>query len=414
MTTTSRTLHDYLTQVNPVLVEARRSRKSSKSSTTNTKWPLIKEIKQLKDFSWETLREISHRQLQQTLNQPFPLLDVPPVNAAQRRFSDERSLTLVLAMTNQSIVLEALSQTSDNLMSQNIQMVTGGQALLVFGHPKDDPDWAGTNDENARSNDQLPQNILPGDTKMSWNWKSSELKDCHLRDEKGYLRPVGKLWPVRQLLYYCLVSYSRYGYIITDKELVVIRVGPTQNHEVSEDDYLNCKNHVSRDAAVEYISIPRGNAGAAEELTVNLALWILHILAANNGRLGHRPYRSLEYEILTPGDPRPITLGTPVTARNPPQDDSQPEASVSESPPLQHAQEGDDEVSTDSDAETTPDTNEADNDLAAFSTTASLCVESAPSPTSGTRKRKRKDSHIPSSPTPGPSNRSARGYRFTT
>jgi len=60
-------------------------------------------------------------------------------------------------------------------------------------------------------------NLMPGDSKLSNKWKSSYYTDprgrAHWKD------------PVRQILQYCIQSASRYGFIITDEELVVVRVG---------------------------------------------------------------------------------------------------------------------------------------------------------------------------------------------
>ncbi len=67
------------------------------------------------------------------------------------------------------------------------------------------------------------KNILPGDTKLSSKWSSSTINPGDI--EKHDVRQD---WyqPIAQIFTYCVRNNARYGYLITDKELVVIRVGP--------------------------------------------------------------------------------------------------------------------------------------------------------------------------------------------
>ncbi|KAI1159513.1 hypothetical protein F5B18DRAFT_677144 [Nemania serpens] len=155
------------------------------------------------------------------------------------------------------------------------------------------PDWAGLVDVHGYSN------ILPGETKLSRNWRSEELnKFIGKKDECAFdddLEPKA-LWPIRQLLHYCLESHMRYGYIITDEELVVMRVRPIEEYNAGAT-IDNLYDAVHKNAHIEFQSIPWKKADSSKTLSVNLALYVLFILAANNGVLDWR-YTSLMDEKL--------------------------------------------------------------------------------------------------------------------
>lgn len=55
-------------------------------------------------------------------------------------------------------------------------------------------------------------NLLPGDSKLSNKWNSSFYESM---EDRAYWED-----PVRQIVHYCINSDSRYGFIITDEELV--------------------------------------------------------------------------------------------------------------------------------------------------------------------------------------------------
>ena len=97
-------------------------------------------------------------------------------------------------------------------------MVKGGQAEC---RPGIRPDWAGVCRPRT-SNAFKPENILPGDTKLSSKWKSSKIQTGSVTEAGGNRNEW--LWPLMQNFTYCLYCQVRYGYIITDQELVVIRL----------------------------------------------------------------------------------------------------------------------------------------------------------------------------------------------
>ncbi|KIL95751.1 hypothetical protein FAVG1_00489 [Fusarium avenaceum] len=80
--------------------------------------------------------------------------------------------------------------------------------------------------------------------------------------------------PLRRLAWYCLEADTRYGFIFTDKELVVVRVSAIK----SVRSWSSCQ--------VEWKSIPLSNSGP-NVLTVKLSLWFLTMMSL------HAVYRTI-------------------------------------------------------------------------------------------------------------------------
>lgn len=270
-----------------------------KGSTRSDDYPLPKKIIRWKEFRWSTLRGMFENRMREELSREVEALPgFDEFHPAFLRVCDEDSLTSILVKSHQSIVLEGLRQASDSLLEQRVEMVKGGQGYMVHKRRSQKPfkpDWAGI---CSVSNDSTrPRNILPGETKISSSWKSSDIPSCLKGD--GNVRPeqMHKLWPLRQILAYCLDFFARYGYIITDKELFVLRVRPVHETLPSGiDSVIALREAMEESALIEYASIPWDNERSDRGITMNLALWMLHILAANNGDLESTEYAPLAEE----------------------------------------------------------------------------------------------------------------------
>jgi hypothetical protein len=119
--------------------------------------------------------------------------------------------------------------------------------------------------DTAYFDPQLPAgncpNRVPGDIKPSWKWSSS------LRFQENTMNEFKQA--LSQVNFYMKQHHARYGYILTDRELVAIR-------------------RRDRDGNLDLsLSIPWSRQGTAQlpALTVLLALWYLGMLAATNGGL---------------------------------------------------------------------------------------------------------------------------------
>ncbi|KAI0903899.1 hypothetical protein F4823DRAFT_616893 [Ustulina deusta] len=299
--TDPRTLYEYLTRPNPAIELQESLAESPPYYTKSIEYPSPAIIRKWSEFNLTTVQRLFSQRLRQTLNTESDLHDFSHIHASYCKVHDEDSLEALIVKSNQSILLESLEHTSQDLLLQSVSMVRGGQAQLyhtwrdrIKANPKVRakeklntkskwyPDWAGLADVHGYNN------ILPGDTKLSRNWRSEDLKQFIGRKGQEALQnePVPSLlWPVRQLLHYCIESHMRYGYIITDEELVVMRVRPTetQNPGATIEDL----HGATRDnPLVEFQSIPWERSNSSKGLSVNLALYVLFILAANNGVLG--------------------------------------------------------------------------------------------------------------------------------
>lgn len=174
------------------------------------------------------------------------------------------------------------------------------------------PDWAGiipSDGYQPETNESRKSymNALPGDSKLSTKWSSS-----------GYPNSLEFKKPFFQIFNYCDLARVRYGYLLTPEELVVVRISRKPSPEVpnsrqssqrpkragmSEWEKEQEKDPPSTDIerniqrVLEYKSIPWDDGSQRHEasLTINLALWCLHMMAATARSIGPS-YRDLSKE----------------------------------------------------------------------------------------------------------------------
>lgn len=168
-------------------------------------------------------------------------------------------------------------------------MAKGGQAFIDLGESSKNnrikrfrPDWAGKQD--SMETNGRPRNMLPGDTKLSIKWHSGKLSSSEAGESEN---TEGRLSPIHQIFTYCVRANARYGYLITDEELLAVRIRPMQSSRsiTSEDSAQTAAKRARRKGLLEYKAIPWNvdkseTDGKPPRLTVNLALWWLHMMAA--------------------------------------------------------------------------------------------------------------------------------------
>jgi hypothetical protein len=315
-------LFSYLTERNPQI----RYRETGilpedkiHSSTKNPIYLTPSFIRPWKEFDIQALKQIYDGQLQDILlRKPDKLRTFVRQYCENKEVWHETSLEWhVLAKWNQEVVQEALLQSSDDLGLGRVFMERGWAALPLKDKLK--PDWAGM---------QAPGswNILPGESKYHSTFKSSVIeKNC----PRGRVKPshTGETWlqALKQIFTYCVRSFSRYGYIITDRELCVVRVGVSSrassgagdsqqpDSQMTDSSDLDSEQKMlvqafENSGEIQYRSIPWETFSETEnsnEITINLALWWLHILAAVNGRLSWE-YKPLAEERI--GEDGELTL----------------------------------------------------------------------------------------------------------
>lgn len=188
----------------------------------------------------------------------------------------------------------AQSHLNTSINDGRIHMIRGGQAQYPGGDSGFRPDWAGV--KRPATSTEKSENVLPGDTKPSKVWSSAVIKLGEVEDDP---KTVAWLRPLCHIFAYCVRCNARYGYLISDKELVVVWIHPgsqTSSRSAIEIE-RSLKSSISTPATrarntgiLEYQAIPWDNDWEAGDnrykgMTVNLALWWLHMMAAEESAI---------------------------------------------------------------------------------------------------------------------------------
>jgi len=339
----------YLSAKNPTLdIKSCNSGPNTKSG--KTAWDLPRRIQDWADFEYQSLDSIYNGALRNVLRRQFSINHQDHPDETSRDIHSEADMTNIVVLWNKTRVSNGLKvaqkQIGTDLPHEKIYMCQGKQAQPPSKVPEmldpeskgkkknqkhRNPDWAGkkpstVNPNEPRRKAKKPtkaKNLLPGDTKVSRKWKSANLTKGDVNKavvkDKSWFQPVGQIYT------YCVRSNARYGYIITDKELVVVRIrslpqtGPTQEEESTDkkreereeqDEYRKLDPDIMAgsqeleefvegapeatqaftDGVMEYKAIPWDShiptsQRNPEVMTVNLALWWLHMMAAESSAI---------------------------------------------------------------------------------------------------------------------------------
>ncbi|KAK2791760.1 hypothetical protein FQN51_002124 [Onygenales sp. PD_10] len=353
------TLLDYLTQPNPVIVN------DYSLGGLPTKFEITSNLLQRPwaDFDYETLLKCYGDTLRicKQWGGISPSLKLPETIIRDEDTVEHLLTRAVVPQVNEGLE-EAWSHLFKGQKPDQPHMTRGGQTRKslnksIQGHkgkgkPTGDgggsgecsidktgyPDWAGI---RANQDPNIWSNILPGESKLSRKWRM----DFTQEGAEPYL------WPLAQIEFYCTRQRNvRYGYLVTDFELVALRfqkhkIGdgiakqrPTraistpghQRNQSSMSDISMMSSSPSRHAldlsfhsasstsehvVIDMVSIPWMNSGPGK-LTVKLALWWLHMMAAGGDTLIQEAYPPLSAWERQDNDYRQLSTG--ITARKPP------------------------------------------------------------------------------------------------
>jgi hypothetical protein len=282
-------LQDFLATQNPKIAILSYLH-SSKTTTRNKRWSTPSKIEKWQDFNTETLKECSNGIFSEMLKYPMNPYTTQHLNRTTSLIAEE-TLDLFFASWTIPVVKEALltAQTKCKHFQQPyITWTKGKEASRTDGGFN--PDWAGI--RPSELDKTKPKNILPGETKRSAVWQSSKIDPAKMNT----LSHVPKwLWPIKQAFTYCLELNARYGYIITDKEVFVFRVHADHKAQTTGIGDPNDAGWLEY-ATIEY-DHNVGN-GDSSDMTVNMALWWIHLLAGN-GKI-YLDYPPLKDESLYP------------------------------------------------------------------------------------------------------------------
>ncbi|KAH0563230.1 hypothetical protein GP486_002198 [Trichoglossum hirsutum] len=286
----SMTLLSYLTRANPVLVIDT----SAGTNTDSMERIPIEGVCDWTEFSYSTLHSIFQDSWEMVISAHTPVLDE---GLPLCEIYAEDGLGHLIATWNVQVVSRALRESGGKLL-----IATGSSAQM---DPDVIPDWAGIQKARKNPGRKTYQNQCPGDTKLSSKWAS--------KWDKRFTSKWDWELPFCQVQFYCAMLNARYGYILTDEELVVIRVTksvdppprdrPRRSTAQYEPGHLRDLSDVSSALSeislyrntgqlenyekLEIKSVPWSNQGS-DKFTVNLALWCLLSMAAANNSIETR------------------------------------------------------------------------------------------------------------------------------
>ena len=207
------TISQYLRRPNPT-VDSTYSRAGS--NTANTKYPPLGGIRNWTEFSAAVLRPLYRSVLDQTANFPAP----QTLSSFELEVHDEDSLEHILSKTIISEVSTALREAwryCHRSWSEDYQCVDAGRGGRAKADNEDSqyrPDWAAVQSGCMNNAGTAYFNLCPGDTKLSSKWGS------RFSNQEIIFNPS-----LTQIQFYCGELYNvRYGYVITQAELCVVRV----------------------------------------------------------------------------------------------------------------------------------------------------------------------------------------------
>ncbi|KAL1625561.1 hypothetical protein SLS56_007308 [Neofusicoccum ribis] len=228
--------------------------------------------------------------------------DIPEIDPLLRDVWKHDSVQNIHDRWNATVVCEALKETKDFFGQEDqIWMILGSSAQPLKTAPKAyplRPDWAAIfKTKGWKPGQDAAKSMMPGDTKVSTGWKSEEIVPGSTM--KATTRREEWFKPLAQIFTYCRTLRVRYGYLITDQELVAVRIGyrtkvPKKKGKRTVDAEMD---HMDKDGWLEYARVTWTQEESSSSLTVNLALWWLHLLAANDNSIRWK-YPPLKEETL--------------------------------------------------------------------------------------------------------------------
>ncbi|CAN8105731.1 unnamed protein product [Discula destructiva] len=170
--------------------------------------------------------------------------------------------------------------------------------------------------EDHHKQTEKPLVYVAGDSKVRQKWKSGWLEspgdltvnvDSPFRKQPHQATKVvtqERLAPLRQIETYCRYAATRYAYIVTKTELVVLRVRRIIRAKREKKILQKLRRRETEDekihAAIEYKSMIPWEGTSADGLTVNLAVWALGCMAMNEQeRAMERPIGGTDREQLS-------------------------------------------------------------------------------------------------------------------
>lgn len=303
------TFLEYLTQPNPQTII---HSKDGSSTRTAIKYGPDRCII-WEDITWDNLKATFGNVLKRPMQEPrvANATDVPP---KKREIFREQSVTQLIVAWNEPVLRHVFEGTHDILCKTkhatsfrqgklNLEANTGRGNVKNQKGKEQEPDWCVY--QEVPELEPFYPNIVPGETKPSKKWKSEWVNSKKPAEKKMAYHAMS------QITKYMWESRTRYGFIISEEELVLVRLSVFMRENVagtgienlnrsfenmddeqevagSDDDADQISNPPSHASfaesrrrtglQVEYAGIP-WTASGKDTLTMNLGLWWLPVLA---------------------------------------------------------------------------------------------------------------------------------------
>ncbi|CCE30814.1 hypothetical protein E4U22_001593 [Claviceps purpurea] len=181
-------------------------------NTFSHAWDRLDEWKVWKDFTFQNLMAMYSEVLNARWERPQPASRLSRVECQIR---DERSMDHYLAKFIWPSVNGALDQAS-RILDWGSDTMLLGTGTWARGDEDYVPDWALVSMPALVTGGTLAS-YLPGDTKLSAKWQPFMSSTGEARDKEQWTLPLSQIGA------YAKEANCRYGFIVTDKTLVVLR-----------------------------------------------------------------------------------------------------------------------------------------------------------------------------------------------
>ncbi|KAJ4412864.1 hypothetical protein N0V82_008715 [Gnomoniopsis sp. IMI 355080] len=257
MVLTAGTIHDVLARRNPTLDV--KTGKGSLSKDPGWEGAHYSLIKPWDEFNYQNLvNGWGHILSIQGAKGKFE----DEISNSQKEIIDEDKIDSVAEIWNVECLRDPLKKGAERIRGTPQPDVTIRKKYMQYTGPKCpkkkkmEPDMAIFLKDGTRTSCTT---LVMGDNKCATKWSHRAVTRSTKEQSKELL------WPIRQIVTYCVHARTRYGYIMTTSEVVVFRVS---------------KNASTSDPikhTVEWNHVPWSNNGEGQ-LTVNLAIWWLGML----------------------------------------------------------------------------------------------------------------------------------------
>lgn len=327
-------IFEYLTVKNP---EVTGQYQYNKRQSEQNWWAIPRYIEPWEDFNFDTMEKIFGGKLMEECRQDrgFYITNPVLVPKAEDNDSGEPAATAILNSWTRHSVNTALAAVKDTLnpvfwaqqsdaapvdtdawqtkeihedernRASGSNSTQTGAKRSVARQRSVRPDAAGIDFSTGKPISKLPKEIKSGST-----WDSTSVIKDRRGDTRGWIN-TNTAAPLRQIYQQCIQTRSRYGCIITTREVLMVRVRPYKKAlltGVRKDKTATMGDNISASmkacGLMEYKSIPwsshRGegeSVGDFKTMTMNLAIWFQHVLAGNNHELAWN-YSPLIEEVL--------------------------------------------------------------------------------------------------------------------